>query len=255
MAAWQNPEYFARWLAFILLLAVVFVVVFVVFTRLYFRRLLEEQQKLQTATLLHQQALLQASVQVQERERERIAADLHDDLISRINVALLSLHTQQPLEQVSDLLQDSMKLARRISHDLSPPLLEQSSLYELLEAFVSPLEARVPIRLTQAVTTSREVEAATKLQLLRMVQEVINNALKYAQAECIRLHLHHSPTWVGVLVEDDGVGFDAASSKPGLGQQNIALRSQLLDGRYRLRSALGKGCRFVFYAPIKNTTV
>lgn len=251
MAAWKNPEYFARGLALIFFLAGGLIVTFVVFTRLYFRRLLEEEQKLQATILSHQQQLLQASVEVQERERGRIAADLHDDLISRINVALLSLHTNQPVEQISDLLQDSMALARRISHDLSPPLLHQSSLYELLESFVAPLRVHLPILVTHATLTQVALDASTKLQLLRMVQEVVNNALKYAHAQQIQLHIHHSPCWLGVVVNDNGVGFDVTTQHAGLGQQNIALRSQVLGGQYRIRSAPNRGCQFIFYKNLK----
>lgn len=252
MAAWQNPEYFARGLALIFLLAGGLVVTFVVFMRLYFRRLLEEEQKLQATVLAHQQQLLQASVEVQERERGRIAADLHDDLISRINVALLSLHTNQPTDRISDLLQDSMALARRISHDLSPPLLHQSTLDELLESFVAPLRIHMPIPMTQAILTQVALDNSTKLQVLRMVQEVINNALKYAKASRIQLHLHHSSAWLGVAVNDDGVGFDATKQNPGLGQQNIALRTQVLAAQYRIRSAPNQGCQFIFYKNLKT---
>lgn len=248
MAAWQDPENFARWLALALVMMVGLIVAFVLFTRLYFMRLLEEEQKLKTTLLEHQQQLLMTSVQVQERERERIAADLHDALISQLNGALLSVHMGQPADYTGSLLQQSIVQARRISHDLSPPLLGESSLYELLEEFVTPLRSALPILLSHSNTaTSEQQPDATKLQALRMVQEVVQNALKHAQATSIRLHLHEGTHWLGIQVVDDGVGFDAAQQKRGLGSKNIALRSGLLNGQFRFHSVLGEGTTFSFF--------
>jgi len=247
MAAWQNPENFALWLSFVFILLIALIVVFLYFTRLYFMRILKEQQKLQTAIVSHQQQLLEDSILVQERERNRIAADLHDDLISKLNISLLSLHTAPNLDDLSTMLQDSIVLARRISHDLSPPLLEQSSLYELLEEFVDPIKTQLHINLSYSLTTEETLANSTKLQIFRITQEVINNILKHAQASQLNIHLHLGKHYVGLKIIDNGIGFDLDKKSQGLGLKNITLRSQSLQGAFRFKSKPQKGSSFLFF--------
>lgn len=247
MAAWQNPENFALWLTFVFTILIALMGTFVYFTRLYFIRILKEQQKLQTTIVAHQQQLLEDSILVQERERDRIAADLHDDLISKLNISLLSLHTKPNVEELSTLLQDSIVLARRISHDLSPPLLEQSSLYELLEEFVDPIKDYLEIALSYSLNTEETLPNPTKLQIFRIAQEVINNILKHAQASQLKVHLHLGERYVGLKIIDNGIGFDTDKKSQGLGLKNITLRSQSLQGTFRFQSKPQEGSSFLFF--------
>lgn len=245
MAAWQNPENFALWLALVLGFVILLVGFFIFFTRLYFLRLLREQQKVQETRVAYQQQLLEDSIKIQERERGRIAMDLHDNLIAKINIALISLHTEQPLEYTSTMLQDSMVLARQISHNLSPPLLEDSSLHDLMEAFIHPLHAQLEIQFSYAKSSTKGLDSAIKLQLFRIFQELVNNALKHAQASLLQIHLHFGQQWVGLWVQDNGQGFEVETMKRGLGFKNIVLRSDLLKGQFRVQSHLQQGSSFL----------
>lgn len=247
MAAWQNPENFALWLTIVLAIIIALIGIFVGFTRMYFIRLLKEQKKLQQTIVAHQQQLLEDSILVQERERTRIAADLHDDLISKLNISLLSLHTNKDFDSVSTLLQDSITLARSISHDLSPPMLEQSSLKELLEDFIDPIGRSHDIQLSHSITSSYSLSMDVKLQIFRIFQEVINNSLKHAQASQIRIHFHFSPNLLAIQILDNGIGFDNSQAKVGLGLKNIALRSEILQGVFKFSSPNQQGSRFLFY--------
>ncbi|BDS14072.1 hypothetical protein AsAng_0048380 [Aureispira anguillae] len=231
----------------VLIVITMLIITFVSFTKMYFSRILKEQQKLQKAMVAHQQQLLEDSVLVQERERTRIAADLHDDLISKLNISLLSLHTTKDINSVSTLLQDSIALARQISHDLSPPMLQQSSLKELIEDFIFPIKESHSIHFSHALSTPYMLTSDTKLQVFRIFQEAINNTLKHAQATQLQVHLRLSPNLLAVQVLDNGVGFDSSSSKKGLGLKNIALRSQILNGHFRFSTPNNQGSSFLFY--------
>lgn len=245
MAAWQNPENFALWLALVLGFVILLIGFFIFFTRLYFLRLLREEQKVQATRVAYQQQLLEDSIKIQERERGRIAMDLHDNLIAKINIALISLHTEQPLEYTSTMLQDSMVLARQISHNLSPPLLEDSSLHDLMEAYIHPIRAQVDIQFSYAKSSEQGLDSAFKLQLFRIFQELINNALKHAEASQMHLHLHFGSQWIGLWVQDNGKGFIVAEMKRGLGFKNIVLRSDLLKGHFRVKSQPQQGSSFL----------
>lgn len=245
MAAWQNPENFALWLALVLGFVILLVGFFLFFTRLYFLRLLREQEKVQATRVAYQQQLLEDSIKVQERERGRIAMDLHDNLIAKINIALISLHTEQPMEYTSTMLQESMVLARQISHNLSPPLLEDSSLHDLMEAFLHPLHQQLQVQFSYAKSSPQGLDSSTKLQLFRIFQELVNNALKHAQATVLKVHLHFGSQWIGLWVQDNGKGFVVEKMQRGLGFKNIALRSDLLQGHFAVKSQPQQGSSFL----------
>ena len=248
MAGWQNPESFALWLALVLIIVIVLVSIFVLFTRMYFVRILQEQQKLQEERIAHQKQLLRDSILVQERERTRIAADLHDDLISKLNVSLLTLNTTQNIEETTQLLQHSIVLARHISHDLHPPLLSETNLEQLLEGFISPVQKRFKVQFYSVVLDKKELSDNIRLQIFRIAQEVINNIIKHAEASHIHVQLRQANQYLALKISDDGKGFPK-TQKRGLGLKNIEVRSQALGGKTRFNSVPGQGTSFIFYLP------
>lgn len=247
MAAWQKPENFALWLSIIIVLTTIIVSVMILFTKLYLTRLHQEQQKLQNTIAHHQKQLLYDNIKIQEQERSRIAADLHDGLISKLNVALMTLHTTQSIENTSSMMQKNIELARHISHDLSPPLLEESLLQELIEDFLHPLKHSHQIYFIVSQHFDIKLSSEVKLQIFRMTQEVVNNTLKHAKASQITLHLRFTKKYIALQIIDNGVGFEMNKLTKGLGFKNIALRSQTLQGQYRFCAQPHQGTSFVFY--------
>jgi len=247
MAEWQKPETLAIWLSIGVGFVLLLITSMIIFTRFYIQRMLREEQERAQLKLDYQKDLLNDSVRVQERERNRIAADLHDGLISRLNVLLLAMHTPQHTEVAPPvLLKESIGVARRISHDLSPPLLEETDLAELISDFVMPLKAAFSVEIDLRQEKPPVIHSETKLQIFRIVQEVISNIIKHAQAKRISIYLRLSENRISIRIQDDGIGFDEKKSS-GLGHKNIELRIQLLKGSCRFRSAPQKGTSFLMH--------
>jgi len=247
MADWQKPETLAIWLSIGVGTVLLLITAIILFTRFYIQRMLREEQERAQLKLDYQKDLLNDSVRVQERERNRIAADLHDGLISRLNVLMLTLHSPQHTPVApSELLKESITIARRISHDLSPPLLNETDLVDLVNDFIIPLKSIFEIKVYFTQEVQPVINPETKLQLFRIVQEVISNIIKHARAKSIYIHMRLSEQRISISIQDDGIGFDADKPK-GLGHKNIELRTQLLKGSCRFKSAPQQGTRFLMY--------
>lgn len=249
MANWQKPETLALWLSIGVSLVLFLVVVLILFTRIYIRRILAEQKERTRLKLDYQKELLKDSILVQERERNRISADLHDGLISKLNVLSLTLHANEGNQQASVLLRDSIGIARRISHDLSPPLLTETDLSALIADFVTPMKDVLNVRYYLSKHADETITDEIKLQIFRVVQEIISNIIKHAKAKTIDLNLRITDRQITLRIADDGVGFDTAQKVKGLGQKNIELRIQMLKGTYRFQSTPGKGTIFLLHVP------
>ena len=218
---WQKPETFAFWLALVIIVSMVLVITIIVIVQVYFRRILAEQRKIAQLELDHQEKLIADSIKIQERERKRIAADLHDHLISKLNIIRLSLYSLkgQPPPAIFDSLTESIDLGRKISHDLSPPLLENSSIDELFSEFLHPIRDNYDISFQLLFQDELELKPAIKLQMVRIFQEVINNILKHASAKKIKVYLRQSEKLLILKVEDDGKGFDPEAAKKWAGPE------------------------------------
>jgi two-component system, NarL family, sensor kinase len=250
MANWQKPETLAIWLSVGVSLVLFLVIVLVLFTRVYIRRILAEQKERANLKLDYQKELLKDSIRVQERERDRISADLHDGLISKLNVLLLTMHADDRNENARVLLRDSIGIARRISHDLSPPLLSETDLQDLIADFITPLKSVMDVRFYLSVHSERHVDDDVKLQLFRVVQEIVSNAIKHAKAEMMEVSLRITDKYVSLRLADNGIGFNMDKKSRGLGQKNIELRIQMLKGKYRLRSKSKEGTVFLLHIPV-----
>jgi len=143
-------------------------------------------------------------------------------------------------------LNETIKIARRITHDLTPPLLDQTSLEDLIEDFVAPLYQSYKVDCFFGHHQLRALTSNDKLQLFRIVQEVINNMLKHAKATEILINLRTTGSLVSLTIKDNGVGFDTTQLSKGLGIKNIELRTQILKGHSKFKSRPEKGTTFIF---------
>lgn len=246
MEGWQNPQNFAIGLFIALLFVAALVLGVVLLMQAYSKRIMQEQEKLTQAKVEYQQSLLLNSVLAQEKERERIAKDLHDDLISKLTVLTYALQIENSKVKPVELLNESIKIARRITHDLTPPLLDQTSLKDLIDDFVAPLSQSYSIDCFYTNHHLRVLSSDVKLQLFRIVQEVINNMLKHAKASEIKINLRITNSAVSLVVGDNGVGFDTTLNAKGLGLKNIELRTQILKAHSKFKSRPEKGSTFLF---------
>ncbi len=201
-----------------------------------------EQEKQITAT--------QSVMEGEATERARLSRDLHDGLGGMLSVAKLKIATMKgnltiPEENVAslnsaiELIDTSIKELRRVAHNLMPESLMKYGLNTALADFCHS---------TDKVTyhffgSDRRPDEKTEIATYRIVNELVNNALRYSEAKSINVQLIVDDTRVHVIVEDDGKGFDleAAEAKGGNGLKNIRSRVTSLAGRLEIITAPGKG--------------
>jgi signal transduction histidine kinase len=253
MEEWQDPETITLWV----IIAVVFLLVLLGFItlliRAMFQKIVRTKMAESKAKLEYQENLLDTAIKTQEIERKRIAADLHDELISKLTVLQLKEQIREENGESAIIVNDCISVARRISHDLSPPLLEFMSLDELVRELLLPWQELIKIDYREDLRVDIEHDKDFKIQFIRIIQEVITNMSKYAQASELSVHLRQSANKLIVLIKDNGVGFDPSEKKKGLGLQNIETRVQFLKGKFRINSAINKGTSSLFIFDLKTT--
>lgn len=246
MEKWENSGMIAQgiWIILIFVFILVFSILLLVrenFQRIARVRLEEEKLKLE-----HQQKLLETNILVQEQERTRIAADIHDILIGKLTVLKIKNEIAYNQKESDDLIKDSIAMARRISHDLSLPLIEYKNLSDLISELITPWKFIFLINFKRDIRTNSLLSENVKIQLTRILQELITNMVKHAEARSINIHFRHTDKWLFLKVDDDGKGFDLESSSKGLGLKNIEFRMEYIHGKYKLKSKVGKGTSYIF---------
>jgi two-component system, NarL family, sensor kinase len=246
MEKWHDPQTITFWLIIVLgvLLVLVFTIIRVAW--LGFKRVIEAEREEAAMKLEHQRKLLETSVLIQEKERTRIAADLHDSLVGKLIGLQIKHQMQHDPHDIDKLLMDSIDEARRISHDLSPPMIDYKTLAELISGCAQSWEKSMDVRFASDVRTENELPAIVKVQFVRIVQEMLTNAWKYAHGSTVFIRLRHTPKGILLKIHDNGPGFDMEGRDGGLGMYNIELRMQQLGGKYRMRAAENRGVSAIF---------
>jgi len=250
MEKWQDPNVVALWIA----IGVVFVVTILLFVikimHAGYKRMMQANLRQARMQLEHQKKLVETGLLAQEKERTRIAADLHDGLIGKLSLVRMKSQVGAPITEVEALLGESIAEARRISHDLTPPLLEFSRMEELLDNLLDPWQEKVAIAYTADVRVQNDLLPDCKIQLLRIAQELLTNIIKHSGATQVYFAYRHTPKGVIMLVKDNGCGFDTAILKNGLGLNSLEMRAQYLNGKHVLKSAPGKGTKAFIAVPV-----
>jgi signal transduction histidine kinase len=201
-------------------------------------------------------------------ERNRMAREIHDTLAQGFMGIIMHLRAMQGAadpeaarlhrEEAETLARESLQEARRSVWNLQPHRLEGKSLSEALAAEVAAIERRTAMGAELCVTGDLPpLSPAAEAALLRIAQEALHNAMKYARAGRVCVRLAGEAAAVALEVEDDGIGFDppaytqepAHTGSGGFGLPGMAARAHALGGTFAVESAPGAGCRIAVRIP------
>ncbi len=222
-----------------------------------------ENDQAQTEKRLKQ--LTHQLITIQEAERRRISQDLHDDTGQEMTALLLRLnaiHSSLPAgqQEIRDQLQEAihiveslMNQVRQLAYQLRPPSLDSVPLSKALESLCSSFGSNAGLQVDYS--SDQDLPPIPNLQataLYRLVQEGLNNAIKYARASTVWINLDYMDGEVSLSIEDNGQGFDLAKVEVGMGLLGLQERFQLLYGGLEIESAPGMGTHLYGYLPLAN---
>ena len=232
--------------------------IFLFFTT-YQKRLLKKELEINRIKTRQQEEILANTVFSQEKERKRIAQDLHDEVgamlsVVKLNIAMVERKSdtsasKEIARETKSYLDEVILQVRRISRALLPPSLEKLGLAAAVEELVNWVNKSEQVEVVVWKTGNvYRFDGKKEMAVFRIVQELLNNALKHAQATQIVIKMRFSSAGLAVSVSDNGVGFDLkGNAKTGLGLKNLESRTQILNARIKLRSAPGKGTSAVLF--------
>ncbi|MDZ4795000.1 MAG: PAS domain S-box protein [Bacteroidota bacterium] len=210
--------------------------------------------------------LTQAIIKTQEEERYAIGSELHDNICQILAGTIMSLSIIKPslnADKATFLVNgiDNIKLAsseiRNLSHRLAPAFFDDMKLNESLLQLLSSIkpEGRFQTHLTfdkdlDNINLKRELQ----MNFYRIMQEQLNNILKYAKASIIEVSLSIISGNLRFEISDNGVGFDEAKVSKGIGFANMNRRAKLFSGSFNVASSPNKGCRVTITIPSEQLT-
>lgn len=221
------------------------IVLFMVYHQRRVMRFNEEMKRMEEEK---QRALLDASIKFQEEERNRIAADLHDDVGPLLATARLYLNenliNMEPAAQLQavfaakQIIDDAIQLIRNISHSMMPPTLKNFGLESAVNDLFQKINGSGSLNASSRFHDYRtRMKLDYELLVFRVIQELINNLIKHSGAAFIHLTQNTNNTHSYIRLHHDGNGlkqgeFDVhAHNSSGLGLKNIASRMKVLNGR------------------------
>lgn len=244
------------------LLALVTAILFfsiVLYYVLYRNYQIKQEKKLQQQRLEEQEKRAQAIIETEENERQRLARELHDgvgQLLSATRMNLASVTQENATQQINKsiaVLDDSIQEIRHISHNMVPDILQKMGLEKAVESFVHKIKSnQTELVFENAGYEENMLDDTSKLMLYRIIQECVNNAVKYADASKISILLTADERELTLMVEDNGKGFDknSLSEKSGIGMKNMELRTAFLHGKLNIDSSPNNGTTVIVDMPL-----
>lgn len=225
-------------------------VVFIVF---YHRKMLQEQEKRRLMDLEFQNQMIRLQIDSTETERKRIATDLHDSIGSqlwaaKLNIAFLGRSLELSGDQKDSysetmrMLDQSIDSVRRISWELTPEAFNNSGLASSIKEFCTRLNGKGQKVIFEEHGHNVFWKNDRALMAYRIVQELVNNAIRHAQSTTINVKLRWNPQSLQIEVSDDGIGFVPDEKiRSGIGWWNITNRANKIGAKLLVKENIQKG--------------
>ncbi len=226
-----------------------------------------------TDSKLAEEALSEVNVRLieaQERERARIARELHDDIgpaLAIVGIDMLRAGQPVPglagrchpgIQETYEKLQDIASRVSRISHQLHSPMLEYMGLAKAIEVECQEFSKWCRLPVSCSCKDIPKLDPVVALSFFRVVQEALQNAAKHSQASRVTVDVVATPTMLRLEVTDDGVGFDAPVQMRlahGLGLISMRERMRLVGGVFEISSEPGSGARIRCRVPLARSEI
>ncbi len=206
----------------------------------------------------HQLNSIKDKLDVQRDERHRIAQELHDGIGG--SLAAIKLYIGSLLKEIKveglDLIHDNIdrvyKEVRTISHNLTPAEFELTSITDIVQDYVNQISQHSKtefILIANSTYDWNKIDEKLQVNIYRIVQELINNIIKHAQATKVEIKLNINESEIKIEVVDNGKGFDVKSSANGIGVRNMKTRISNFGGNIEFNSTIGKGTSVVLKMP------
>ncbi len=258
-------------------LAVILLVLLVGYSRNLYRRRRQaeeiarqrevlQEQRISEMEKQHRIQVMQGAIDAEQRERHKIADQLHDEVGGLLSLATLNLSSalekerendkgKQQLEQAQDTLLTVSTTIRELSHRLTPLMIEKYGFRRAIEDMVHAVNVSQKLSLEAVIVGFDDTTAysgALLNELYRMIQELVQNILKHAQATQALLEVVEHPSQVSILVEDDGKGIYEGETAKGRGLDTIRSKIAYLNGRIEIGRKKEKGTLIVMEIPVEN---
>jgi signal transduction histidine kinase len=202
--------------------------------------------------------LIRKTIEIESRERQRIAADLHDELGAYLSSLIMYIEVLEQecdknpdladkIAQVNKLSRHAIKSVEVIVSNLNPSYLSRLGLAKTIEKAISKINSLNKTQfLMDTANFKLDLAPSVEITLYRIFTELINNALKHSSAKNARITLFNQRKKINLIYEDNGVGFHHAKSShenSKMGLQNLAMRVASLGGSYKVDSEPGRGVK------------
>lgn len=218
----------------------------------------EKKQREEEAALLkqrHHQNITTATLYAEENERKRISEALHNSvsqLLYGIKIQLNQLNTPHTppdtYTRINELLNIAIHETRNISFELAPAVLTDFGLSVTIKDLAKRLSsAQLHIK-TKVKGFNNRLDLLLEICIFRIIQELINNCMKHAQASLVTVDLVENNNYIQIIVKDNGVGFDvkALENEPkGAGMSSIKNRLSLYNGTLSMQSEPNQGTTII----------
>jgi signal transduction histidine kinase len=230
----------------------------------YHRYQLKQEARMQAEILKQQDLATKAVLEAEEAERQRIAKDLHDGVGQMMSAAKMNLSavesqlnlqtTEQKhaFENIIQLVDDSCKEVRSVSHNMMPNALLKNNLEAAIREFIYKLDQQVLKVHVYTQGLDERLDSNMETILYRIIQECVNNVIKHSGADTLDITIIKEAGELTATIEDNGKGFDTTDKEKfeGIGLKNMRTRIDYLKGSIDFDSAPGHGTVVALHIPL-----
>lgn len=255
-----------RYILFVTLTSIIFLAFLAIYFYFRYTQKVKHGKEIQKQNNLR----LQAIVTTQEQVQQKIARDLHDGLGQILAAAKISLESviqtdnsenifaekikSATIKSATQIIDEACQETRNISHQLLPYSLKKEGLLSAITELVKKnLEGKIKFPEFKHFGNIGRCKELVEINLYRIIQELINNVIKHANAEKVSIQLAQNHKNLVLWVEDNGIGFIPESEKNGVGLLNIKSRLQLINGTINIESNPGIGTTTTIRIPLNES--
>jgi signal transduction histidine kinase len=225
------------------------------------------KNEIQVVKEVHERTLLSTQLEIQEQTFGHISREIHDHVGQRLTLARFYLSSISDKKEdtliladtASNLIAEAITDLKQLSRSLTSSVIEDNGLLYALEQEVTRIQRLFDWTIKLRVFgESKFISTENELILFRIVQEAIQNIIKYADPKTVLIDFYFTAEKIALEIKDDGKGFEISkintssfSEKSGLA--NMKKRTNLLNGSMRIESTPGKGTTLSFIFPLNNT--